>query len=246
MKKWISYLIDAILVALIGVLVYVQVSMLITKDRNYGVPSAFGKSFLYVATESMDDPEQKNGLAKGHGIIISKITSYESLRTSNPIYDEDNETIIDYDKTGDVITFYYDFVKAPDTHRLINKEFNSETGLWEFETMGDNPEAHRLKKTEHFTQKELIGRMEYHSKAFGSFLTIASPAAAASAGKSAWFFPVAIIIPVFGLAIYYIVDAILKYRKESKAREALIMQKMTDAGIDQNDDENCSFYLLCE
>ncbi len=235
---------------IIGVLGYVQISMLVSKDKNHGVPQAFNRSFLYVVSESMDDPDQPNGVKKGHGIIIAKVTNYESLKVSDPIYAEDDPNHenkpIDFKKNGTVVTFYYDLVKAPDTHRLINKEYNSETGLWEFETMGDNPIAHQQMKTERFTQKELIGKMEYHSKALGDFLTISSPAAAASSGKSAWFFPVAILTPVFGFAIYYIVDAILKYQKENKLREAKINERLQESGIDLNDEEAVELFKMKE
>ena len=250
MKKWISYIIDAILLMIIGVLGYVQISMLVSKDKNHGVPSAFNRSFLYVVSESMDDPDQPNGVKKGHGIIIEKVTNFESLKVSDPIYAEDDPNHenkpIDFLKNGAVVTFYYDLVKAPDTHRLINKEFNEETGLWEFETMGDNPVAHQQMKTERFTEKELIGKMVYHSKALGDFLTISSPAAAASAGRSAWFFPVAILTPVFGFAIYYIVDAILKYQKENKLREVKINEKLQESGIDLNDEEAVELFKMKE
>ena len=88
--------------------------------------------------------------------------------------------------------------------------------------------------------------MDYHSKALGDFLTISSTAAAASAGRSAWFFPVAIITPIVLLAGYYIVDAFMKYRKEEKEFQAKIDQAMIDAGIDMNDEAAKELFRMKE
>jgi hypothetical protein len=107
-KKIISYSIDVILVGIILLLGYVVISMMATRSKNYNVPQVFGKSFLYVATDSMNDPDNKNCLAPGTGIIIEKVKSYESLTISKPIYgDKENPTrVTDYDKSGDIVTFY--------------------------------------------------------------------------------------------------------------------------------------------
>ena len=238
-KKIISYVIDVILVLIILILGYVQISMLVSKNKNHGVPQVFGKSFLYVATDSMDDPDNKDCLRPGTGIIIEKVKDFNSLRVSDPIYgDPDNpERITDYKKNGDVVTFYLTSIGVPDTHRLIYKNYDEETGVWTFKTMGDNPTAHKLMKMEEWTGDMLIGKEIYHSMALGSFLTIASPDAAASAGKQAWFFPVAIVTPIVILAGYYIVDAFVKYNKEEKERQAQIENAMVEAGIDMNDEE---------
>lgn len=250
-KKIISYTIDVILVLIIIFLGYVQVAMLVSKNdkKNYGVPRVFGKSFLYVATESMNNPDDPNCLKAGTGIIIEKVTNFDSLKTSNPIYgdSEDPERITDYDLSGDIVTFYLESVGVPDTHRLIYKNYDEETGVWTFKTMGDNPEAHTFPlKTETWTGDKLIGKVVTWSKGFGTFLTIASPDAAASAGKKAWFFPVAIVTPIVILAVYYIVDAFVKYNKEEKERTALIEQRMIEAGIDMNDEEAKELFRMKE
>ena len=250
-KKIISYAIDTILVLIIVFLGYVQIAMLVSKNdkKNYGVPRVFGKSFLYVATESMNNPEDPNCLKAGTGIIIEKVSDFDSLRTSNPIYgdNENPERITDYDLSGDIVTFYLDSVGVPDTHRLIYKNYDEETGVWTFKTMGDNPEAHALPfKTETWTGDKLIGRVVTWSKGFGTFLTIASPDAAASAGKKAWFFPVAIVTPIVVLATYYIVDAFVKYNKEEKERQAKIEAAMVEAGIDMNDEAAKELFRMKE
>ena len=247
-KKIISYAIDAVLVGIILLLGYTVISMMTSKNKNYGVPQVFGKSFLYVATDSMDDPENKNSLSPGTGIIIEKIQNYESLKISNPIYgdEEDSTRITDYDKTGDIVTFYLTSKGVPDTHRLIDKNYNQETGEWTFRTMGDNPNAHKMMIYEEWSGDLLIGKVIYHSKGLGTFLTIASPDAAASAGKQAWFFPVAIVTPIVILASYYIVDAFIKYHKEEKLRNAQIEEAMIKAGIDMNDEEAKELFRMKE
>ena len=249
-KKIISYAIDVILVATIVFLGYVQISMLVSKNdkSNYGVPRVFGKSFLYVATESMNNLDDPKCLKAGTGIIIEKVKDFNSLKTSQPIYGNPDypELVTDYDLSGDIVTFYLDSVGVPDTHRLIYKNYDEETGVWTFKTMGDAPKAHQLFKTETWTGDKLIGKVVSWSTGFGTFLTIASPDAAASAGKKAWFFPVAIVTPIVLLAGYYIVDAFVNYNKEEKARQAAIEVKMIEAGIDMNDEQAKELFRMKE
>ena len=249
-KKIVSIVIDVILVGIILLLGYVQIAMLLSKNdaSNHGVPRVFGKSFLYVATNSMDDPDNPDCLRPGTGIIIEKVTSYEDLKVSEPIYGdkEDPTRITDYKKDGDIVTFAL-ILKAgsvPDTHRLIGKYYNESTGKYTFRTMGDNPDAHKRNIYEEWEEDKLIGKVVYHSMALGSFLSIASPDAARDSGKTAWFFPVAIVSPIIILAAYYIVDAIIKYRKEEKAIEAKINQEMIEAGIDMNDEEAVELFRM--
>lgn len=242
-KKIVSWIIDGVLVALIGVLVYVQISMLTTKGDNHGVPKAFGMSFLYVATNSMDDPDQPNGIHTGSGILIESVKDYASLKVSDPIYDEEGN-LTDYAKNGDVVTFYYDAIRAADTHRLIDKNFNEETGKWEFKTKGDNPEAHKSPylNVEVWGQDDLIGKVVYHSDWLGGLLTIASPDAAASAGKTAWLLPVAVLVPLVVLAGMSIFDVFKKAKAEEREEEARMLEAMVAAGVDPNDEEAAELF----
>ncbi|MDY6430163.1 MAG: hypothetical protein SPL02_03175 [Bacilli bacterium] len=277
MKKWLSYTIDGILVAFIGFLGYVTISMMITSKKNKGnVPSAFGFSFLYVLTDSMDDPGRSN-LGQGSGIII-KSCSVNELYPSTPItkivkekralidsgveeeilpsdYEvrEDNP-IVDYEKDGSIATFLLTVKdeqgrvrEIPDTHRVVDKSYDEATNKWTITTMGDNPIAHtrQTKEVWDFDTK-FIGKVVYDSKAFGSILLISSPAIAASAGKSAWLFPVAIIAPIVIIAGMSITDAVIKYRKEEKQRKLAIEKAMDEAGIDRNDEAAVELFTLKE
>ena len=249
-KKIISYIIDIFLVGLIFLLLYVQISMNMSKGGNYGVPVVFGKSFLYVATESMNDPDNPDCLKAGTGIIIEKVHDYESLKLSTPIYDEEGN-IVDYEKDGDIVTFALQVgsTHIPDTHRLISREYNEEEGKYYFQTLGDNPDLHskgNLKPDKPWSEELLIGKVIYHSEGFGTFLTIASPDSAASAGKKAWFFPAAIVSPIVILAIYYIADAFIKYYKEEKALNARIDEALKNSGIDLNDEEAVELFRMKE
>ena len=240
-KKWISYTVDALLIALIAFLGYVQISMLVTRSSNHGVPMVFGSSFLYVSTDSMDDPENPDCLGPGTGIIIQKVSDLQSLRLSDPILDEQGNPTGDFNKKGDIVTFYYQISKtfaAPDTHRLIGREYNEETNKWEFTTMGDNPKAHTFPYAkEKWTEDDLIGKVVYSSRALGDFLTIASPDAAASAGKTAWLLPAATIVPLVLLAGMSVIDVFKTARAKEKEEEAEILRLMIEAGIDPSDEE---------
>lgn len=252
MLKKLSYVFDAILIIIIGLLGYVQISMIVTKSRNYGVPKAFGVSIMYVATNSMEDPENPDALNPGTGIIIKQVDP-ATLVAADPIYDEEDPTkIVDYKKNHDIVTFYWEKIKAADTHRLVGIEYREEEGKYYFTTMGDNPEAHQKHITETWSEDYLIGKVIYSSAALGKFLEISSPEAAAyysartGENASAWFFPVAILVPIGIIAVIYIIKGGIKYHKESQEREAQILKAMEEAGIDMNDDEAVELFRMKE
>ena len=244
-RKILSYTIDVVLVGFILTLIYVQISMMTSKNSNYGVPRAFGKSFLYVASESMDDPDNPSGIHKGSGIIIDQC-SVSDLTPSTPILNEEGE-ITDYKKDGDVVTFYYvtPSYSIVDTHRLVGVKDNG-NGTYTMTTMGDNPEAHSKHVTETWDSKYLIGKEVYHSDALGSFLAISSADAASKAGTVAWFFPVAILVPALLLTAMYVYDPIKTYIKESKKRKKQIQEALDASGIDQSDERAVELFKMKE
>ena len=251
MWKKISLIIDILLILVIGFLGYVQIAMLVSKKNNHGVPQVFGQSILYVATDSMDDPDNKNSLSPGTGIIISKVKP-QSIKPSTVYYEDDGVTIKEVLKDGDIVTFYWADIDAPDTHRVIKVDYDETVGKYKFTTMGDNPIAHKNKKTETWYEDDLIGKVTSHSKALGTFLEISSPEAAAYLSARtkkqhfAWFFPVAILTPIVIIAGTYIVKTYLQYEKERKARDAEIQTALEASGIDLNDEEACELFRMKE
>ena len=252
MWKKLSYVFDAILIIIIALLGYIQISMLITKKNNYGVPKAFGVSILYVGTDSMEDPDNPNALNPGTGIIIQQVNP-STLKASTPIYDEEDPTkIVDYKKDGDIVTFYYEKIKAADTHRIVGIEYKEEEQKYYFTTMGDNPAIHKVQGTEHWSQDCLIGKVTFSSGALGKFLEISSPEAAAfysartGENASAWFFPAAILGSIGLIVIFYIVKGGINYHKETVEREAKLLKAMEDAGIDMEDAEAVEFFRMKE
>ena len=244
-KKIISYAVDVILVGMIIFLLFVQISMITSRNdpSNYGVPRVFGKSFLYVASESMDDPDNPKGIHKGSGIIIDKV-NLSDLKVSTPIYNEQGD-VVDYKKDGDVVTFYYKELEIVDTHRLVDI-VQEESGSYTLYTMGDNPVAHQRFTREKWDSKYLIGKEVYHSDSLGGFLAISSSDAAAKAGGFAWFFPVAILVPLLLLTGIYMYEPIKNYRVESKKRKALIQEALDKSGIDQTDERAVELFKMKE
>ena len=249
-KKWLTYSINGFFVALIAFFGYVQISMLVTKSGNHGVPSAFGYSFLYVFTDSMDNPNKGvDDLGTGSGILIHK-DDLQSCKLSNPIYKVDengnlvtdssgNYIIADYDFSGDVVTFYSKNLGYVDTHRLVMREFDASKGKWRCRTLGDNPSLHVYgapKLDPWWYEDDYVGRVVHSSKGFGTMLTLISPDAAASVGKTAWLLPVAIIVPMILLAVLSIADVYKTARIKEKEDENKILEAMAKAGIDPNDE----------
>ncbi len=226
MKKIISRIVDIVLGIILVFMIYVQASMLITQNKaeNYGVPSVFGTSFLYVATDSMEGTNP-DSLNTGTGIIIKK---------------DDPKNV----KVGDVITFYYPTLGAPDTHRVL--EITSDDKGLVFHTRGDNLNAWSCRDLtdgcpetawETIPEKYYIGTVVAHSDAFGTFLTYVSPQAAAATGKTPWLVPVLIVVPIAAIATITIVQTILNYRKEKKAYEVELFEAADKAGVDRNDEK---------
>ena len=253
-RKIISYIIDGLLVVLIGVFLYTQISMMVSaKDpKNHNVPKAFGVSILCIITDSMDDGTDKC-LAPETGIIIEE-TNISSLSKCSPTSETKSEKGIysEYDKKGDIVTFYYEKYNIIDTHRIIDYTLN-EDGSYTVYTLGDNPTIReKLKDSngtngfEEWNSRQLIGKVVYSDKALGQFLIISSPAVAASFGKSAWFFPVAMIIPIVVIALSFSIEEIIKYRKYKKEREAYINDALANSGIDLNDEEAVELFKMKE
>lgn len=243
MKKWLSYTIDGVLLAFIGVLAYVQVSMLVTRQGNHGVPMAFGHSFLYVTTNSMDDAEN-NSIWQGNGIVVSKVP-FSSLVAADPILDGEGKEI-DFDtKTGDVVTFFHKEIAAVDTHRLVGIKYDDATSTYMFQTMGDNPTVHeRFRRGDSgnnviqtWDESAFIGKVVHHSEGLGNLLLIASPDAAASKGQTAWLLPVTVGAALGVIAVVTVIDVLRTSRRKKKEEEAEMNAKLIAAGIDLEDEE---------
>ena len=234
MKKIISRIVDIVLGILLVFMIYVQASMFISQSNpdNYGVPEVFGTSFLYVATDSMEG-DNPDSLKTGTGIILKK---------------DDPKNV----KVGDVITFFYKPLNAPDTHRVLEIRTNETDGSLVFLTRGDNLHAWSCSSLpggtcpetpwEEIPEQYYIGTVVSHSDSFGSFLTYVSPQAAGAAGKTPWLVPVLIFIPILAMAAISITETIVKYNKEKKIYEKELFEAMDKAGVDRNDEKACMLF----
>lgn len=216
--KKITFIFDIILVIILLFIGFVQISIIISKQNHFGVPTLFGKSVLYVSTDSMQDPDNPDCLSPGTGIIIESI-SPKDIKPSTPIYDEEG-ILVDYEKDGDIVTFYCPNEKTTNTHRVAEKLYIESEQKYYFITMGDNPILHHSYLAEMWSEEYLVGKVVGQSRSLGSFLEIASPEAAAfltyRTGNFhiAWFFPVAILIPFLIIAVSHIVQYLAS--KDSK------------------------------
>ena len=148
---------------------------------NFGIPMVYGYSALYVATDSMAG-EALDSLPQGTGIILQRV-SPENLRE------------------GDVVSFFDKRIGAINTHRLISDpSFAGEH--FRFHTMGDNRKSALFSyEGERFTEKELIGKVIWHSSFISFFLACFSPSVSAMAEASermdqAFLFPLFTLLPL--------------------------------------------------
>ena len=221
-RKIISYSIDAVLGLVIVFLLSTMVQMLITRNGNYGVPRAYGLSFLYVGTNSMEG-DKPDSLPQGTGIVIKQAEA-KNL------------------KIGDVVTFYDKNLGAPNTHRLVEEPVLDGT-IYRLHTKGDNTSAATASYDgEYFTSNELIGVVIGHNDGFGAFLSFVSPSASTMAvatgrpGASIWFFPLACLAPLAGIAAVSVVSTVIEARKLKKEEQEELRKAMVEAGIDMSDE----------
>lgn len=220
-RKWASRLVTAFLLLLVGFVGYCQVSMVVTMNRDYGVPSVFGYSFLYVATDSMEG-DLPDSLPVGTGIVIQDVDPHSIA-------------------PGDVITFYYPAIGAPDTHR-VHEISEDEDGHLTFYTRGDNLNAQLSNGQwdenyrEVVPEEHYIGKVVSHSKAFGTFLTYVSPQVPSEHNHSSWLFPLLVILPLAICAAITIFSTVRQLRKEGKQEKLAIAKAMEEEGIDQSDE----------
>ena len=220
-RKAISYTIDGVLGLIVVFLLSVQIQMMVSQASNYGVPRAYGHSFLYVATDSMVG-EKEDSLPVGTGIVIRSV---------------DPATL----RSGDVITFFDESIGAPNTHR-IQEEPYKENDYYVIHTKGDNTKSTRYPPDyngEFFTSDHVIGKVVGHSDFLGTVLSFVSPAAsgAINTGKdTTWVFPVIVLAPIAAIAVTSIVSTGIEVHKDRKAEEKEIALAMEEEGIDPDDE----------
>jgi signal peptidase I len=223
MKKWLSRTFTGILGAFIVFLLGCQVAMVVSSNKNYGVPSLFGYSFMRVATDSMEGSAD-DSLPTGTGIVISKV----SVSSIEP---------------GDVITFYSTSLQGPVTHRV--REIASDSDGLVFYTMGDNAHAETCpskdtpdgctypNNRDTVLEKYYIGKVVGHSDAFGGFLNVV---------LSTWFVPVAVLLPlavIIGISGY---DIYKEGKAEEKQEDAEVAAELAKAGVDPKDEKAVLLY----
>ena len=239
-KKIATWIIDGILGTLLVFMLTVVAQMLFTKPRNFGVPRAYGLSFVYVLTDSMDGNNTDypiHSFPSGTGIVIQK-TDPKDIRL------------------GDVITFYEeislkDGSKVPiiNTHRVMDDETRGkkgityENGKYTFHTVGDNAASTSgtyKSAGETVPESYLVGRVIATSGALGSFLSVVSPTASGyndsvKGTNTSWFFPALILLLAGGIGAVSIVNTVRETRRVRKEEDAMLEAALTKEGIDRND-----------
>lgn len=244
-RKIVGYVIDGFLGLLIVFILSVMIQMLMSQNnpRNYGVPVAYGHSFLYVVTDSMDGTYTDKdypipSFPAESGVVLKKVDPSEI-------------------KEGDVVTFYEIITIGGqkmgiiNTHRIMSQpDYGKEaitideSGVYHFHTVGDNSRSESgsyQSRGEDFTQDYLIGKVVSVSRGLGWFLSWASPTAsgyhdAKTGGNSSWFFPVMILIPVAIIATTSIISTVKTAKRENAKEQALLEAAMDEAGIDRNNE----------
>lgn len=241
MKKWVSRIIDGIMGALILSLLGVQVAIIVSAKNNYNVPSLFGYSFMQVLTDSMagnDDPV--DNLYDSNGKVIASVTKLGPLSLAKGTGIVIEKAAPASIKVGEAITFYSDRLKAPITHRVIAIETETDGSLV-YLTFGDNPKSETCStwvngavpctypsNEDVVPEKYLIGRVVWHNDAFGAFLGVV---------QSAWFVPVAVLLPLTVIATMSAIDLIKQSKAEEKAENDAIAAEISKSGLDPKDEK---------
>lgn len=243
MKKGVSVALDILLGGVVVFLAYCQISMMVSMNQpeNYGVPRLFGGSVLYVVTDSMAEdthpeatPEQKeetervgsmypiSHIEPGSGVFIEKV---------------DPSSI----QVGDVITFYYEALGAPDTHRVMEIVEPCEESNYQYVylTRGDNLHSSFGSwdvsyRDDPVFEDKLIGKVTRVSSFLGGVLKFVSPGV--PGGYAVWFVPLLVVIPISFIAVSMIRGAVKEEKVEKEALEAEVREAMIKDGKDPNDE----------
>lgn len=257
-KKVVSTIVDGLLGAIVLFLAYCQVSMMVSMNRpeNHGVPSVFGRSVLYVVTDSMatDKAENRSQEVIEEEERVTKTYTYTDAngieQTANryqighieagegAVIKKEDPSLI---RVGDIITFYYSSLNALDTHRVMEIDLPSSANQnqYVFHTRGDNLHSQFGQWDPSYRDgaiyaSEVVGTVVSHSKALGNVLKLVSPAV--PNGYAVWFVPLMVFIPLGSIATFTVIDTLKKAKKEEKEEEEEIKAAMEKAGVDPLDE----------
>ncbi len=257
-KKVVSAIVDGLLGAIVLFLAYCQVSMMVSMNRpeNHGVPNVFGRSVLYIVTDSMasDTAENRSPEIIEEEERVAKTYTYTDTngveQTANryrighieagegAVIKKEDPSLI---RIGDIITFYYSSLNALDTHRVMEIDLpsSSNQNQYVFHTRGDNLHSQFGEWSPDYRDgaiyaSEVVGTVVSHSKALGDVLKLVSPAV--PHGYAVWFVPLMVFIPLGSIATFTVIDTLKKAKKEEKEEEEEIKKAMEKAGVDPSDE----------
>ncbi len=257
-KKVVSAIVDGLLGAIVLFLAYCQVSMMVSMNRpeNHGVPNVFGRSVLYIVTDSMasDTAENRSPEIIEEEERVTKTYTYTDTngveQTANryrighieagegAVIKKEDPSLI---RIGDIITFYYSSLNALDTHRVMEIDLpsSSNQNQYVFHTRGDNLHSQFGEWSPDYRDgaiyaSEVVGTVVSHSKALGDVLKLVSPAV--PHGYAVWFVPLMVFIPLGSIATFTVIDTLKKAKKEEKEEEEEIRKAMEKAGVDPSDE----------
>lgn len=222
-KQFISRIATWILGIIFGFLLLIEVTGMITKGSNYGVPNVFGYQIMTIATDSMKQVYPVDSAIIVQKFDTSKITGKGSVKLTK--VDENDYVTSSKDATnyvdvssplqlGDDISFYWkkDGVPAPYiiTHRVLAFDFNTDGTLKNLTCNGINKNVNNNTGIPQYPTPELIlGKVVYCSSTLGWTV---------NALQSPITLIVLIVIPCSYVAISSILD-IMKIKKEDKEEE---------------------------
>ena len=232
--------------------------MMVSMNRpeNHGVPSVFGRSVLYIVTDSMasDTAENRSPEIIEEEERVTKTYTYADTngveQTANryrighieagegAVIKKEDPSLI---RIGDIITFYYSSLNALDTHRVMEIDLpsSSNQNQYVFHTRGDNLHSQFGEWSPDYRDgaiyaSEVVGTVVSHSKALGDVLKLVSPAV--PHGYAVWFVPLMVFIPLGSIATFTVIDTLKKAKKEEKEEEEEIRKAMEKAGVDPSDE----------
>jgi signal peptidase len=196
-KKIVNIVVDAVVVVILAIVLLLAISTISSRAKGYdGYTAIFGRAYVAVASDSMNG-DKDDDFAKGDLIVIKLLSDEEAKEL-------DVNQIVTF-RTKQITE---DGTYVLNTHRIVDRNGNDETGSSKYVTHGDaNPDG----VNETVLATDIVGVYIGKASGIGQVFLFMS---------SSWGFFTCVVVPSLIVVVYFAVNLVLVIRKEKVVQTA--------------------------